>query len=371
MRVLQFITPNGFYGAERWVVAFARNIESGFDTCDLVVTKESESQDLSILEYYPEKAGKSHVINLKNKFDILSAVDQLSKIIKQQKIDIIHTHGYKSDIIGLLAAKKTKIIGVATPHGFSTQMDFKLKLYTTLGNFSLKHFDAVAPLSMELMNDMVRLGVNTDKTTFIENGVDLTELKPMVQDSVTIKNENNYTIGYVGQLIPRKGVKDLINAFSKFHETYPQSQLQLVGDGEQKQELINHAKTLKCYESIHFLGFRTDRLELLKNFDVFCLASELEGIPRCIMESLAIKTPVVAYNIPGVDQIIVHGKTGLLAEHGNVDELTTHLRKMVEDKALQLKIIDEGYKLVNKRFSASRMVNEYKDLFNKLTCALG
>lgn len=366
MRILQFITPNGFYGAERWVLALANNLYTYEATCDLAVTKEFEGQDLRVADFYPKDKGDVHYLAMKGKFDIKSAVDQLVKVIKQRKIDVIHTHGYKSDIIGLWAARKAGIIAVSTPHGFSSQVSFKMKLFIGLGSRTLRHFDAVAPLSTDLMNDMKRLKVPDNKTVFIENGVDLTE-----STSLPVKEPNTNTveapiIGYVGQLIPRKGIGDLIQAFNTVFEKYPNAQLQLVGDGEQRAELEQLASRLPCAENVQFLGFRDDRLDLVQKFDIFCMTSELEGIPRCLMESLSLNTPAVAYDIPGVDQLIKHEVNGLLAPHGDVSMLTTQILRMIEDSPLRLELTIKGKQIVEERFSARRMAEEYITLFDKL-----
>ena len=69
LRVLQFITPNGFYGAERWVIALANNLPGDHLLCDLAVTRESDDQDLSVAEYYPREAGEVHYLPMKGRFD--------------------------------------------------------------------------------------------------------------------------------------------------------------------------------------------------------------------------------------------------------------------------------------------------------------
>ena len=109
MRVLQFITPAGFYGAERWVLALANNIDKEHVVCDLAVTREGPAQDLALAEYYPTDSGQQvHYLDMKGRFDP-SVVKQLCQVIRDRGIDVIHTHGYKSDILGLIAARRTGI----------------------------------------------------------------------------------------------------------------------------------------------------------------------------------------------------------------------------------------------------------------------
>jgi len=367
LRVLQFITPSGFYGAERWVLALANNLPAGSQTCDLVVTKEGSEQDLSVAALYPESAGRVHYIAMSNRFD-LSAVSQLVTIINNRKIDIIHTHGYKSDILGLLAARKTGIKIVSTPHGFSNNVGWKLRLFIRLGLFALKFVDKVAPLSEQLVFDLKRYGIKDKQLRFIENGVDLTELAPYrktlpVQD---FSAASGLHLGYVGQLIPRKGLADLLQAFNLLWQRFPDSKLTLIGEGSQRSELEALAKTLPAASAISFFGFRGDRIVLLKDFDAFALTSSLEGIPRCLMEAMAVGVPVVAYDIPGVDQLITHESTGLLAPLGDWQQLANHLIRLAAEPTLANKISLAARQLVDQRFSAARMANEYQQLFLEL-----
>jgi glycosyltransferase involved in cell wall biosynthesis len=143
--------------------------------------------------------------------------------------------------------------------------------------------------------------------------------------------------------------------------------LQLLGDGSQRQELEYQASGLACANAIEFLGFRSDRLELLSNFSLFVMTSSLEGIPRCMMEAMAVGVPVVAYDIPGVDQLVEHGKTGLLAPFGDKKALADCCKQVFDDTELAGTLSRNARDMVNKRYSAARMANEYEALFRSLT----
>ena len=105
INVLQFICPTGFYGAERWILALAKHLDPSKVRCDLVVTAEPGNQDLEISRHYKELGLAAYEVPMANKFD-LSAVSKLATLIREKEIDVMHTHGYKSDIIGVLAARK-------------------------------------------------------------------------------------------------------------------------------------------------------------------------------------------------------------------------------------------------------------------------
>ena len=367
-RILQFITPAGFYGAERWVLALANNIDPDTMLCDLAVSDEGVGQDLSVADYYPESAGKVHRLKMHGRFDF-RVVGGLCEVIRDRKIDVIHTHGYKSDILGLLAAKRAGIACVSTPHGFSGSVGFKLATFIRIGTHMLRYFDRIVPLSEELMDDMKRFKVPESKTSFIRNGVDLTEIDAALANLPVDKgpDTDSRIIGFIGQMIPRKGIPDLIEVFDQLYQQKADLRLQLLGDGSQRPELEHQAAALSSVNAVEFLGFRSDRLALLSKFSLFVMTSSLEGIPRCMMEAMAVGIPVVAYDIPGVDQLVEHGQTGLLAPFGDKAALVACCTQMLDDPELAATLSRNAREMVNVRYSAARMANEYEDLFRTLT----
>jgi hypothetical protein len=149
MNVLQFICPTGLHGAEMWILALAKHLDPNKVNCRLAVTRESEEQNIEVYHKFRALGLEASQIRMRGRFD-LRAVSGLCRVIKEKKIDIIHTHGYKSDILGLAAARMTGIKAAATPHGFENVKDLKLQLFIKAGCFALRFFDRVEPLSEEL-----------------------------------------------------------------------------------------------------------------------------------------------------------------------------------------------------------------------------
>ncbi|PAV27041.1 glycosyltransferase [Tamilnaduibacter salinus] len=368
LRILQFITPAGFYGAERWVLALVNNLDSEHVTPFLAVTDEGGGQDLTFLDYWPGDKGEISRIAMNGRFD-WRAIDRLSRVIRDRKIDVLHTHGYKSDIVGWMAARKAGIPCVSTPHGFPTSAGLKMRLFIGAGSFLLRYFNAVAPLSEALQRDMQRLKVPAERTRMIQNGVDLKEIDEALASDVgehDLRTPGCFTIGYIGQMIPRKGLRHLLSAFDRFHAKYPESQLVLVGDGGERSELEALAQSMASGQAIHFAGFRADRLRLLRQFDVFAMTSALEGIPRCMMEAMAVGTPVVAYDIPGVDLLIEQGVTGLSVQHGDDDGLSQCFETVLEDSRAASARAEAARQLIEEQYSARRMALEYEQVFREL-----
>ena len=364
INVLQFICPTGFYGAERWILALAKHLDPSKVRCDLVVTAESGNQDLEISRHYKTLGLDAYEIPMANKFDF-AATSRLAELIRDKQIDVIHTHGYKSDIIGVLAARKAGIPCVVTPHGFENAKDFKLRSFIWLGCQAMRFATKVVPLSQKLQEDCQHMGVPANKTLYIQNGVDLSEVE---QVNVPAPNPNaEKRIGFVGQMISRKNIFDLLDIFDALHTKHPNTRLILLGDGDQRIALEKHAQTLASHSHIEFLGFRDDRLELLKSFDLFVMTSTLEGIPRCLMEATAAEIPVAAYDIPGIDQLITHNQTGLLAPLGNKQQLQAHWETLLFESNTAKKLATAAKAFVYDHYSAQRMATEYTELFEQLT----
>ena len=364
LNVLQFICPTGFYGAERWILALARHLPRDRFNCDLAITLESEDQNLELVKQYQQlNLGETHQIPMSNRFD-LKVVNRLVDLIHAKGIDIIHTHGYKSDILGVIAAKKAGIKSVVTPHGFENARDFKLRLFIWMGCKAMSYADRVAPLSPQLMEDSRRVGVKEGRLHYIQNGVDLTEVEAQKQKAPLVKDKQR--IGFIGQLISRKNVTDILDIFASLYQDNKQIELVILGDGDQRTELERYASQLEANPAIQFLGFRDDRLELLQSFDLFVMTSTLEGIPRCLMEACAMEIPVAAYNIPGIDQLITHEETGLLAKPGDKEALMGYWKRLLEDRNDAGNLAQNACQYVNQHYSAQRMADEYRDLFESM-----
>jgi len=367
INVLQFICPSGFYGAEMWILALAKNLEPENVNCHLAITRESEGQNIELYKRCQSLGIDSHQIKVSNRFDPRVLL-KLSALIKQKHIHIIHTHGYKSDILGLIAAKMSGIKAVTTPHGFGNAKGMKLKLYLRLGDFVFKYFDIIAPLSEELKFLLIRNNVPERKIQLIRNGVDLTEIeleKRKVTENRSTKSGKK-RIFYVGRLEFEKNVIDIIKTFDLLYREHKDIRLIIVGDGMEKEKLEEQTRSMSSHSKIKFLGYRSDRLELLNDCDLFSMTSSSEGIPRCMMEAMAMEIPVASYNIPGVSELIIHQRTGFMADFGNIEDLKKCWEQLLFNREFAKRIAKNGRKRIEEYYSAKRMAGEYVNLYQKM-----
>ncbi|AFP31141.1 glycosyltransferase [Marinobacter sp. BSs20148] len=364
IRVLQFICPTGYYGAERWINALVSANADPTIEYHIAITDEAGSSD-EVLKRSALPDACLHRLKMASKFDFLS-IFRLAKLLRDLRIDVIHTHGYKSDILGISAAKLAGVRSVCTPHGFENAEDRRLKAYMWLGGKAFHGFDWVCPLSEDIEKTVVeQYGVNTHRVQLINNGVDLSEVEAAIA-APKARETSEFRIGYIGQLISRKNLAATVSAFDVFYQQNQNARLILIGDGDRKANLMGQVAELGLASAVEFLGFRDDRLAFLPTFDAFVLTSSLEGVPRCLMEAMAANVCVTAFDIPGVDVLIKPDQTGLLIPYGDTSALAQAWANLAQSPEIKTRLASAGRTRIYDSFSASAMAEIYGTLFKNL-----
>ncbi len=364
-RVMQLGSPTGLYGAEHWILALIRNLDPSEVETIVSVIRDEERLTAALCEVAGREGFRTHIIDALGKYNF-TAVRKLRRYIIDNEVDILHTHGYKMDIAGLLATRGTRCRLITTPHGWSTKAGFALRIYEGIDRAIFPFFDAVVPLSETIADELRWLPGLASKLRVIRNAVDIAEIdrvSDLATEVAAWKSENRFVIGYVGQLIVRKGLTTLLEAFAKLDVA--NKQLALVGDGPQRHELEALARQLGIGDSVRFFGFRDDRLAIMKGFDLFVLPSRLEGIPRCLMEAMAAGVCVVASDIPGCADLIRDGETGLLFELDHVDALLRAIGRLRDERERE-RLRSNARTFVLDEYSAAAMGRKYQQLYRQL-----
>lgn len=362
IHVAHLIGSTGLYGAERWILAQLRCldqrqirttvlnlVDQPGETSEIV--SEAGKQGCSALDFYTG-----------GRFNILG-VARLARWARRSGCSILHSHGYKSDMMALAAGKLAGVKVVGTPHGWSKETDRKLLLYEKIDRIFLRFFDRVCPLSSGLYSGLLAAGIDRSKMTLIPNGVDIREIDDARPKS---KGDGNKRIGYIGQFIERKRLEDLIEAFYLLERS--DCELFLIGDGPARKKICREIES-KNSNRVHCPGYSSHRLEYLKSFDVFVLPSVEEGIPRCIMEAHVARVPVVGTDIDGIRELITPEQTGLLVPPRNPGALAEAINHLLDSPEIAKRLALNGRKLIEERFSAERMAEQYNSLYRSLVNA--
>jgi glycosyltransferase involved in cell wall biosynthesis len=223
----------------------------------------------------------------------------------------------------------------------------------------IRNVIAVSPYVKDLIGEMTQ-----SKIYVVSNGVDFGDVENIRQYQL-----DGHVIFYVGMLEKRKGVDILIRAISIIKKDISEIHLFIAGTGKEEINLKNLVKELNVEENVKFLGFisEEEKYSYYKSADVCVFPSRFDWSPVVLPEAMACGNPVVASNVGGIPYIVEDGKTGLLFEFENVEDLAEKIITLVKDKELREKMGEAGKGRV-KEFSwekvAARTVGVYKEIKN-------
>ena len=309
----------------------------------------------------------------------LKAFVSLLRLIRQSKPHIVHTHTSKAGVLGRLAAWLARVpLIIHKPHGhvfyghFGPRVSrFFLLVERLLGRIT-HHLIALTPREG---NDYINLSVSKSKNiSVIHSGVDLNCFKRSTTESNPRRNElgippDSLVVGYVGWLIPIKGVTHLVNAMAEVVQRYPNSLLVLVGKGDEKGEeeikLKEQVENLGLAENVRFLGWRPDVDEIMGCFDIFVLPSLNEGMGRVLVEAMSAGLPIVASRVGGIPDLVKDGENGLLVPPADAGALERAISDLLSDKAKRKRMGETGKRMCGP-YSIEAMVEKLDDLYSRL-----
>jgi glycosyltransferase involved in cell wall biosynthesis len=366
IRVLQFAYGTSLYGAERWVLALARHLDMSKVETIVGCIRDADSPDLPLVDEADRLGFRTLVLDGR-RWTVASAIKALRTAIRIHAIDVVHSHGTRQDLIGLLATRSLRCRTLSTPHGWALKASFKWRLYEAANRALFPFFDAVAPLSPGLVHSLRSVPILPARLHPIPNGVDLAEVERAVPHPGLLPGQSSgdeFMIGYAGRLIPHKGLDLLLRALSLLDRAG--WHCLIVGDGPSRAELERQARALALEDRVRFLGFRADRLALLKRLDLCVLPSYIEGMPRLLLEALAAGVPCVGSRIPGIVELLEDGVTGTTFRPGDAEGLARAIRLCLADRAIAMRQAQAGRARVCERYSATAMARAYEELYAQL-----
>ncbi|MFX0067609.1 MAG: glycosyltransferase family 4 protein [Candidatus Hodarchaeota archaeon] len=186
------------------------------------------------------------------------------------------------------------------------------------------------------------LNIPKDHITVIPNGIDLSLFR-----SIEKKTPSEPTIIYVGRLVPHKNVDNLLEAFKIIKKELPSARLKIIGSGENRKALEQRAIELGIKDSTSFYGYIPDYKSLIaemSNSSIFVQPSTIEGFGMVLIEAMAARLPVVAYDLQAYRDFAKHKYNAILIEPKNVEKLAEAIIDVLRDSSLRKKLVDNGYR---------------------------
>ncbi len=316
------------------------------------------------------------------------AYKQISKIIKEFKPDIVHTHAAKAGTLGRIAAWNNNVpVVLHTFHGHVFHSYFsplKTKVFIGIEKVLAAMSTGIIAISEEQKRDLCGTYkiCSTKKTHIVPLGFDLEKFstdKEKKRNDFRKKYElsdNILAVGIIGRLVPIKNHTLFINAWKNLYKNYPgKIHAFIIGDGEDRLKLEN-----LCIEvgvifntpenkidgaTLTFTSWIKDIDWAMAGLDIIALTSFNEGTPVSLIEAQAAGKPIVSTNVGGLANAVIPGNTALLSTSDDLPEFTKNLERLLEDESLRISMSEEGPNFVIKHFAYTRLVSDMRNLYNR------
>ena len=294
-----------------------------------------------------------------------SAIIKISKIVRNKKIDLIHTQGPGStDFFASCIACLTKTPLIITRPVMIEDWirpNLNKKIYALFDKFILNRASYVVAVSKAGVKYLTKNSkLPKQKVALIYNGVDINLFTPSEKK---IRDNDTLYIGTCAQLAPHKGWPDFLRVIYLCKKNFPKLKCIIVGDGPMRREVLNRANSIGLFNTIDWVGFQKNVKPYLNKMDVFLMTSWSEGLPVAIIEAMAAGLPVVATSVGGVSELVKHGETGYLGLPNNPEVIAEYVSVLLENKELKRKLGKLARERVKKNFVIQKMVSEYEKIY--------
>lgn len=293
---------------------------------------------------------------------------QVMSWCRMHAIDIIHTHDFRSDLYGLVAARRLDIPAVSTCHGWIAN-DLKGRIYTSVDKFLLRFFDRVIVVSARMQAHLQSRGIPAHKIALIQNALVVENYRPDRNDRVVRVEwgipDHHKVVGKIGRLSPEKCQDLFLRAAAELLRHDRDISFVLIGIGPEEERLRRLAGELGIAGNVVFAGYRGDMQRVYNSLDLVVQSSSTEGMPNVILEALLMRVPVVATDVGGTAEIVKDGVSGRLIPPNDPGALVTGMREVLSDAGLTAAWIDAGERTVRTEFGHSMRLQRIMAVYDQ------
>lgn len=303
------------------------------------------------------KLGIRHIkiddIENKSISTIFRTIGILLKVIKDERITIIHTHHRMAAFYVSFLGLYRRCVCINTCH--NTFMNKKF-----LTKFSYKHMHLIACGEIVKINLIDFYGVNDNQVTVIHNAVKSFDTNLVVDSLInTLHKEGKFIVGNVGRLSKQKGMEYYLKAVPMVIRKHPNIIFLVIGSGEDEESLKKLVYKLNIQKHVRFMGYRSDIQNIMMQLDLIVLSSLWEGFPLTPIEAYSVKKTIVATAVDGTTEIVNDGIDGFLVEPKNSKAIAEKICQLIEDKTLKRKFEEKAYGKYTSEFSFEKFAQKY------------
>jgi glycosyltransferase involved in cell wall biosynthesis len=352
MTILQVISQRHLSGAERVCLMLSESLLRRGHRVVLLCKR-----DEAMLAEAAQRGIETRTPGLSGKFNPLVALGIL-RIAREVGADVIHTHLSTASQWGGVAGRLGGIPVVSHVHAMNSRYFFLLA-------------DAMVACSEGVRQHIIGQGVSTDRISTIYNGIESKRLQFSV-DAVQMRTSlglaaDTPAIACIAHLADKKGQADLIKAVVLLSAKWPDLHCFFVGTGENMDSLRRQAEALGVGQRALLLGYRNDAVAIMNAMNCVLLPSlGKEGLPLVLLEAALLGKPAICSNIPGNNEVVLAGVTGLLFPPGDAEELADRIDAMLSDREQCRRMGNAARERAEREFTIEAMTERVELLYSRL-----
>jgi glycosyltransferase involved in cell wall biosynthesis len=363
-KILHLRSSGGLLGAENVIIEICKHAKENGYISIIGAINDSKDPYPDFLITAKSLDIPTELFTSRNQIDPTCAF-QIRNYIVENKINIVHAHGYKEDFFTL--ASHVKIPKIATNHLWKRN-NLKSKLYCLIDSYLLKMFDRVIGVSDEIVKELNQRKIKN--VTKISNGIDVGRFSGISRAFELYSKFNldhkKITLGMISSITPEKGHFYAIKAFSRLVSKCSNVQMIIIGEGNQYDLMKSLVSELKLESNIFFGGKQTAIPQLLSIIDIFVLSSLAEGLPMALLEAMASKKAIVATAVGEVPNVIENKVNGVLVQPKEIESLSLEIEELLFNERLRQQYGKNAFATVNLKYSSKRMAEEYYKTYSLL-----
>ena len=295
----------------------------------------------------------------------------LRALIRERSIQIVHSHDYKTNLLGLFAARAERVAALSTVHGWTGHTWRERFLYYPLDKRVLARFPRAIAVSGDIASELHRAGMPHARLHTVLNGIDPETHRrnpshePMMRAALGI-DANEVVIGGVGRVEPQKRFDILLRAVATVRRTRPSLTVAIAGAGSALPDLRELAASLQLVGACRFLGHRSDIIDLHHAFDVLVQSSDYEGSANAVLEAMAMETPIVATTAGGTSELVDDGVHALLVNRGDAQALAGGIERTLADPAATARRVVAARRRVESELSFGARMAAVERIYEEL-----
>ncbi|MEX2531216.1 MAG: glycosyltransferase [Gemmatimonadota bacterium] len=362
-RVAHIIAPAPVGGAEQVVLDLTESLTREGVEAHLIPLLDLDADQHPFLDAVPPSV-PTHPVRVPPRAYRQERA-RVKALIHELGIEVVHTHGYRADVIGGSAARAERAATVSTAHGF-TGGGVRNRLYEWMQRRALRRCDGVVAVSEPLRDILVGKGVPDSRVRVIPNArgtprgvLDRAEARRSLGLS-----ESDFEVGWVGRMSREKGPDVMLDALVWAVESgrAPSLAATFVGDGRERAGLEERSRTGVLEGRVRWLGRVPNASRYLLAFDVLVLSSRSEGTPIVALEAMALGVPLVATHVGGVPHLVGPG-SGLLVQPENPQKLGDAIVAVLEDREGASQRAEVARHRVQERHSTESWARDHTKLY--------